>query len=111
MNLDITPEVIVKQLKLGATEATLNQAKKAIENTKNFNIFSKHILGLNDNLKHMNGYIALSNSEPYFKIKCESTNEKLIEEFHETVNHFATKYHLKLQKVDGKNVYYIIGRE
>jgi uncharacterized protein YerC len=110
MHLDITPEVLVSQLALGNTESVLAQTKQAIQNTKQFDKFSKHIISLNDKLKHMNGYIALSNTKPYFKIKSEPTNSKeLIEEFSNELKHWSEKYHITLEQVDDKNVYYIIG--
>ena len=112
MHLDVTPEVIVTQLNLGHGDSTLNQAKAAMENTKEFDKFAKHILSLNDKLKHMNAYIALSNSEPYFKIKCDTQNDspEIINEFQQEVQHFAEKYEIQLKKVDNKDVYYIIGK-
>lgn len=112
MHLDVTPEVIVAQLDLGHGESTLNQAKNAIENTKDFDKFAKHILSLNDKLKHMKAYVTLSNSEPYFKIKCDSVNEseQIVNEFTQEVQHFAEKYHVELKKVDNKDVYYILGK-
>jgi hypothetical protein len=59
----------------------------------------------------MNAYIALSNSEPYFKIKCDSTDSaEIVEEFIAELDHWKNKYDVNLQKVDNKNVYYIIGR-
>ena len=111
MHLDITPEVLVAQLDLGHGEPTLNQTAKAMENTKNFDKFSKHIISLNDKLKHMNAYIALSNSHPCFKIKCENKEEEILKEFKEELNHWTEKYEVTLEKVDNKNVYYIVGRE
>lgn len=113
MQLEITPEVLVAQLDLGHGDATLAQTKKVIENTINFDKFAKHLISLNDKLKHMNSFIALSNSEDYLKIKCNSEvdAQEIIEEFHQEVNHFAQKYSLTLKKVDNKDVYYIIGRE
>lgn len=112
MHLDVTPEVIVAQLNLGHGDSTLNQVKTAIENTKEFDKFAKHILSLNDKLKHMNAYVALSNSEPYFKIKCDSQNDspEIVNEFQEEVQHFADKYEVELKKVDNKDVYYIVGK-
>ena len=112
MHLDITPEVIVSQLGIGKTDAALKQATKAIESTKNFDQFAKHIISLNDKLKHMNAYVSLSNSEPYFKIKCDSEHdsEAIVEEFTSEVNHFSEKYHVELKKVDDKDVYYILGK-
>ena len=111
MHLDITPEVLVSQLNIGKTNSSLDQVTKAIENTKEFNKFSKHIISLNDKLKHMNGFLALSNSVPHFKIKCDAANDsqEIIQEFTDEVKHWANKYNVELQKVDNKDVYYIIG--
>ena len=111
MHIDITPEVIVTQLDLGHGDSTLDQAKTAINNTKDFDTFSKHIISLNDKLKHMNGYITLSNSAPYFKIKCDNVeSDEILKEFTEELQHWSDKYNVELQKVDNKEVYYIIGR-
>jgi hypothetical protein len=112
MHLDVTPEVLIAQLELGSGEATLKQTQKAIESTKEFDKFAKHIISLNDKLKHMNAYIALSNTEPCLKIKCDSANdsEEVIAEFTQTIKTWAEKYHVELKKVDNKDVYYIVGR-
>jgi len=111
MDIEITPEVIITQLNLGHGEATLEQTQTAIKNTKKFNKFSKHIISLNDKLQHMNGYIALSNSHPYFKIKYDSVaNDEMLKEFTDEINHWSEKYDVNIQKVDDKEVYYIIGR-
>ena len=111
MHIDITPEVIVTQLDLGHGEATLNQTKTAINNTKDFDKFSKHILSLNDKLKHMNAYVGLSNKESYFKIKCDTTGaQELEKEFLDAVQHWSEKYHVELRQLDNKNIFYIIGK-
>lgn len=111
MHIKITPEVIITQLNLGHGEATLEQTQTAIKNTNNFEKFSKHIISLNDKLKTINGYIALSNTHPYFKIKCDNIeNEEVLKEFTQELQHWSKKYDVKLQKVDNKEVYYIIGR-
>jgi len=111
MNLEITPEVLASQLEIGKTEAILKQIEKSINNTNNFHSFSKHIISLNDKLKHMNGYIALSNQEPCFKIKCEETeSEDIKKEFNETVTNWSKKYSVELKQVENKEVYYIIGK-
>ena len=112
MHLDMTPEVVVSQLGLGSSDSVMEQTIKTIKNTKDFDKFSKHIISLNDKLKHMQGYIALSNSESYFKIKCENTDsDKIIEEFKEELNHWSNKYDIELQKVENKEVYYIVGKK
>jgi len=111
MNLEITPEVIASQLEIGKTEASLKQIETNIANTKNFNSFSKHIISLNDKLKHMNAYVGLSNKESYFKIKCDDKGVVEIEkEFLEEVEHWSNKYHVELRQLDNKNIFYIIGK-
>jgi len=111
MHLDITPEVLVSQLSIGKTDTALDLATKAIANTNQFDKFSKHIISLNDKLKHMNGFVSLSNSEPYLKIKCDTDkdSDEIIKEFTQEVHHWADKYNVELKKVDNKDVYYIIG--
>ena len=112
MHLEVTPEVIVSQLEIGKTESSIKQAEQAMKNTKDFEKFSKHIISLNDKLKHMHGFVSLSNSEHYFKIKCDSSNDssEIIKEFTAEVEHWSNKYDVELQKVQDKDVYYIIGK-
>jgi hypothetical protein len=61
----------------------------------------------------MNGFVALSNSDAYFKIKCDSVNDsdEIIKEFTQEVKHWSNKYNVELKKVGNKNVYYIIGHK
>ena len=111
MHLDITLEVLIKQLGYSNNEQTQKQVKEIIENTHEFEKFSKHIISFNDSLKHMNAFIALSNSEKYFKIKCGNEDaSEILKEFHDAVDHFSSKYDVEIKRVDGKEVYYIIGR-
>jgi hypothetical protein len=51
----------------------------------------------------------MSNSNDYFKIKIDATGEISAAEAMEKINHFADKYKVSLQKVDGKPTYYILG--
>jgi tetrahydromethanopterin S-methyltransferase subunit G len=112
MHLEITPEVLASQLKMGKTEASLNQIEKNIKFTRDFNSFSKHLLSLNDKLKHMNAYVGLSNKESYFKIKCEDIDsEEIKKEFLDEINHWSDRYNVELKQVENKNVYYIIGKK
>jgi len=108
MNLEITPEVIASQLKIGKTEASLKQIVENMDNTKNFDSFSKHIISLNDKLKRMNAYVGLSNKESYFKIKCDETG--IEKDFLEEVKHWSDKYHVELRQLDNKNIFYILGK-
>ncbi len=68
-----------------------------------------HILNLHDKLSIYDGFVALSNSEDVFKIKCNSSGVSQV--FSDIVNEWATKYKFKIQKVAGKQTYYILGHE
>lgn len=112
MNMEITPEVLVKQLGMGDNLHEIQQMQKVIENTQGFEKFASHIISLNDYLKHVKGYIALSNTVDKLKIKCDENDSKeILEEFHEKVDAWAKKYKVKLEKVYNKETYYIIGHE
>ena len=112
MHLKITAEVLVSQLGYSRNEQTLKQAKDIIANTQDFSKFAKHIISLNDSLKHLNAFVALSNSEKYLKIKCGNVDAKdLLDEFHNEVKHFSEKYGVKIEKIKNKEVYYIIGKQ
>ncbi len=110
MQLEVSAEVILSQLGYSKNESSLKQAQKMIEKTSNFDKFAKHIFALNDHLKKMNAYVGLSNKTDYLKIKCDENDaQEIIEEFHEEVTHWADKYNIKLERVEKKPLYYIIG--
>ena len=110
MHLKITPEVLISQLGYSRNEQTQKQVEAIIANTKGFDKFAKHIISLNDALKHMNAFVALSNSENYLKIKCGNEDAtEILKEFHLTVTHFSNKYNVQLKKLPNKEVYYIVG--
>jgi len=110
MQIDVTPEVILSQLGIAKSPSALAQAQKAIDNTKDFNKFAKHIFHLNDELKPLKAYVALSNSQNYFKIKCDQTDSpKVIEEFHDIIEKFSNKFNVKMEQVQNKEVFYILG--
>jgi hypothetical protein len=109
MHIEITPEMILSQLEYTINESSLDQVNRAINNTKGFSQFAKHLVSLNDNLKHMNAYIALSNHTELFKIKSENKNEAMLQEFHDSVKKWSDKYHVSLETIPNKEVYYILG--
>lgn len=110
MHIDITPEAILTQLGYTPSESTVAQMERIIKNTKGFDKFAKHIFSLSDSLKHMHGFIAPSNSNDYLKIKSEEDVAKeIMDEFHEAIRHWADKYKVEIEKVPGKETYYIIG--
>jgi hypothetical protein len=110
MHLDLTPEALLAQLGYTRNEQTIQQMKNIIDNTKDFSKFSQHLPSFNDALAVEKGFIAMSNSEDHLKIKCdEDSNADNLSAFTDLVKHWADKYKLQLQKVNGKNTYYIIG--
>ncbi len=112
MQLDLTPEALLAQLGYSHNEHSLDQIKKIIANTEGFGNFSQHILSFNDALAVEKGFIAMSNSEDYFKIKCDAdTSADNLSAFNQRVQNWADKYKVELKKVDNKNTYYIIGQK
>ena len=112
MHLDLTPEALLTQLGYTHNTQTLNQINNIIANTEGFEKFSPHIPSFNDALAVEKGYIAMSNSEDYLKIKCnEDSSADNLSAFTALVNHWADKYKLELRKIDNKNTYYIIGHK
>ncbi len=111
MNIEMTPENLLIQLGYPVKEATLAQLQRIIDNTPGFEKFAKHILTLNDEVKRFAGIVALSNSKDYLKVKTDSTSPEEIEAFTDYVTQWAEKYKVALEKVDGKNTYYILGHK
>ena len=101
MQLEVSAEVILSQLGYSKSDASLQQAQKMIEATSNFDKFAKHIFTLNDHLKKMNAYVGLSNKSNYLKIKCDENDSEVL--------HWADKYNVKLEKLDKKPIYYVLG--
>jgi hypothetical protein len=111
MDINLTAEALLKQI--GFThpdETAINQMQIIIDNTKDFTKFSKHILALHDHLQHVHAFIAPSNSSQFLKIKMpDASSDAIVQEFHELVEGFATKYKVEIEKVPGKETYYIKG--
>ena len=111
MHLELSPEALLVQLGYNKTEQTLKQINAITENTKNFEKFSQHIPSFNDALAVDKGYIAMSNSQNYLKIKCnEDISAENLSAFTTLVKHWVEKYKLELRQVENKNTYYIIGQ-
>jgi len=102
-------DAILNQLGYMSNEALTGQVTRIIENTKGFEKIGKHIFDLHKALKVENSYVAMSNSNDYFKIKIESPSDALKAAALEKIEHFSNKYKVQLQKVEGKDTYYIIG--
>ena len=78
---------------------------------KQIDKFSNHILALHDNLAHLKGFVAMSNSQNNLKIKgSKDISEEILDEFKEKVENWAKKYKVKIKKVSNKPTYYILGQ-
>ena len=114
MHLEITAEVLIKQLGFEVNESLLKKAQNVIDNTEGFDKFANHLISLNDFLKHVNGYIDFSNSYDYLKIVEEEASQEINTEFEDKVQSWANKYNIKLALADHtkqnhRKVYYIKG--
>ena len=102
-------EAMLTQLGYAPNGALLTQLEDIENNTPGYEKIQKHIMDLHDHLKVNSSYVALSNSNRYFKIKIESDTTELAEEAHEKVRHFSEKFKVEIQKLEKKETYYIIG--
>lgn len=105
----MTQEAILSQLGLIPNEALADQLGRIEKNTYGFEKIIKHVMDLHEALKTTKSYVALSNSVDSFKIKIDASNQVSAGEAMEKINHFADKYKVQLQKVDGKDTFYIVG--
>ncbi len=102
-------DAVLNQLGYTPNEALTEQVQRIIENTNEYEKIEKHIFDLHKVLKVDGSYVAMSNSNDYFKIKLEAHSDELKDEALEKINHFSDKFKVELQKVDGKDTYYIVG--
>jgi hypothetical protein len=110
MHLELTPEALLVQLGYTVTTQSLKQMEAIIANTDGFERFAPHIPSLNDALAVEKGFIAMSNSENYLKIKCnEDISADNLSAFTSLLFHWAKKYKLDLKQVKNKNTYYLLG--
>ena len=104
-------EAMLTQLGYAPNEALVKQLGEIEQNTLGYEKIQKHIMDLHDHLKVNSAYVALSNSNNYFKIKIESPTQELRDEAHEKIAHFSEKFKVKVTKLENKETYYIIGFE
>jgi len=105
----MTYETVLNQLGYTPNEALMEQLSRIEKNTHGYDKIIKHVMDLHESLKTAESYVALSNSNDYFKIKMDATSDTSADEAMEKINHFAEKYKVNLEKVEGKPTYYILG--
>lgn len=104
-------DAMLTQLGYVPNDALLSQLEKIEKNTNGYEKIQKHIMDLHDHLKVNAAYVALSNSNDYFKIKIDSITPELKEEAQEKVQRFSEKFKIKVEKLKDKETYYIVGFE
>jgi hypothetical protein len=102
-------EAMLTQLGYVPNNALLEQLDRIVENTAGYEKIQKHIMDLHDHLKVDDSYVAMSNTNDCFKIKIDSKSPEIAEGAHEKVKHFSEKYKVKVDKLENKNTYYIVG--
>jgi len=102
-------EAMITQLGYAPNNALLNQLQKIEANTAGYEKIRKHIMDLHDALKVDGSFVAMSNTNDYFKIKVEAPSPEIAEEAHEKIRHFSDKFKVKIDKLSDKEAYYIVG--
>lgn len=102
-------EAMLIQLGYSPNEALVKQLGEIENNTAGYEKIQKHIMDLHDHLKVDNAYVALSNSNDYFKIKVDSPTPELAEDAHAKIKRFSEKFKVDLEKLKNKETYYILG--
>ena len=102
-------EAMLTQLGYVPNDALVKQLQRIEENTIGYEKIQKHIMDLHDHLKVDDSYVAMSNSNNFFKIKVESQSPEIAEQAHEKIRHFSEKFKVSINKLENKNTYYIVG--
>ena len=102
-------DAMLTQLGYAPNDALLKQLQRIEDNTVGYEKIQKHIMDLHDHLKVDDAYVAMSNSNDYFKIKVESPSPEIAEEAHKKINHFSKKFKVTVNKLENKETYYIVG--
>ena len=100
---------ILTQLGYVPNETLIQQFNHIKNNTSGYDKIEKHLIGLHNSLMPLHGYIAMSNSKDYLKIKVEQPNDALRQEALDKIEKFAQKFKVKLEKINNKDTFYILG--
>lgn len=104
-------EGMLTQFGYTITPSSLEQVQRIIANTKGFEHVERHLIALNDKLKNYLGFVGLSGSKDYFKIKNTSPDESVRKVVEETILQWSNKFKITIEKVPNKETYYVIGYE
>ncbi|MBE0491385.1 MAG: hypothetical protein IBX44_03925 [Sulfurospirillum sp.] len=107
----MTNEALLVQLDYTPTDSSLTQVDNIKANTSGFDYVMKHIITLQDQLKAHFCFVALSSTKDYLKIKNVASTAQRVDEVNEIIQKWSKKYKINLEKVDGKETYYVLGYE
>ena len=94
---------LLNQLGYNENDATAAQVKRILNNCDGLNLSS--IITLNDHLKPLGGFVAMSGSEDVFKIKNASKTPGALN----VIENWAEKNKISIKKVN-ENTHYILGK-
>jgi len=103
---ELNEEAILRQLGYNPNDSILNQFQKVINSTPGFNELKRSIIALNEKIKHYGGFIGLSSSTNYLKIKNVTSSPQT----KEIIDQWAKKHKVSLIK-SANNNYYIEGKQ
>ena len=94
---------LLNQLGYNENDATAAQVKRILNNCDGLNLSS--IVTLNDHLKPLGGFVAMSGSEDVFKIKNASKTPGALN----VIENWAEKNKISIKRVN-ENTHYILGK-
>lgn len=103
-------EKILVSLGYNVSDATMAQVRGILSKCDFDENQIEKILMLNDKIKIYDGYVNMSNSHDYFKIKNDSEDEDKQEVVRQTIKSWEEKYKFVVEKLPNKETYYIKGR-
>ncbi len=94
---------LLNQLGYNENDATAAQVKRILNNCDGLNLSS--IVTLNDHLKPLGGFVAMSGSEDVFKIKNADKTPGVLN----VIENWAEKNKISIKRVN-ENTHYILGK-
>ena len=94
---------LLNQLGYNENDATIAQVKRILNNCDGLNLSS--IITLNDHLKPLGGFVAMSGSEDVFKIKNASKTPGALN----VIENWAEKNRINIKKIN-ETTHYILGK-
>lgn len=105
----MTSEALLIQFDYSVTEHSKEQINRIVANTKGFDYVEKHLINLHERLKGHLCFVGLSSSFDYFKIKNTAEEDNIRDYVTKIILEWSKKYKIDIEKVKGKETYYVLG--